>query len=65
MKLPMLLVIVAAEALLSTGVTALGAYAAMTAPERHLFGAYLEKEACGARRHPLAGWAPGASCPKR
>jgi len=65
MKLTALAFLVSAEVLLSVGVSSLGIYGAMPAQERHLFGALLEKEACGPRRHPLAGWVPGTTCPKR
>lgn len=65
MKLTSMALVVVLEVVLSIGLTAVGGYAATPRDVREGVRSYMEKEACGIARHPLAGWVPGAACPKR
>lgn len=53
------------ELVASIGLSLLGLYAATPTDVRVGVMMYMEKEACGPVRSPLAGWVPSAACPKR
>lgn len=65
MKLTALILVVTLEVAGSIGLAALGWYAHTPPDVREGVAAYMAKEACGPVRSPLAGWVPGAACPKQ